>query len=377
MDFELPKYIEDYRKKIREFAVLEFTDERRRYYDEHEKFPMEEMKKALSLKLVDFDDPWKLMVAIEELFRVDPGMGNSIISYSFGSEILKMYGSDFQKKKYLDPVLRGEKIMGLGVTEPVAGSDVAGIASRLSKNPKGGWILNGSKIFITNGMVADFFLILAKNDPPLSKKSHQNMTLSIVEPTMPGFSRVKMYGKLGVRATDTAQLNFDDIHIPDENVVGEPGKGFYYVMTFFDISRVYISAQSVGIAQGALDSLINRASADPDIASSESIQFAVAELSTRVDAARLLTYRAASLLFDFKPDPVYTSMAKYYSADTAVYATDVALRFLGLPASVTSLERLYRDAKIMEIWEGSSEVEKLVIYRTMMKKIGDKDGRGA
>ncbi|MEM3572902.1 MAG: acyl-CoA dehydrogenase family protein [Nitrososphaeria archaeon] len=377
MDFSLPEAVERKRQQIRRFALKEFTESKKRYYDENEKFPFEIMHTALDNKLIDFSNPWEFMVAIEELFRVDPGLGNSIISYAFGSEILKLYGNEDQKARYLDPVLRGEKIMALGVTESVAGSDVAGIASRIEREPGGDWLLNGSKMFITNGTVADVYLVLAKNEPLESRdQPHRSMTLCIVESGWEGFSRTKLTGKLGVRATDTAELVFSNVRVPERNIIGEPGKGFYYVMKFFDISRVYISAQSVGIAQGALDAIVERSRADPEFASREGIQFTISEIATRIDAARLLTYRAASLLFDLNPDPVFTSMAKYYAAETATYATETAMKVLGMNGAVTSLERLFRDAKIMEIWEGSSEIEKLIIFRMFMKKEVENNGRG-
>lgn len=378
MDFRLTEEVERKRERVREFALKEFTNEKKRYYDENEKFPFEILHKALEQKLIDLSNPWEFIVAVEELFRVDPGLGNSIISYAFGYEILKMYGNEDQKARYLGPVLKGEKIMALGVTEPSAGSDVAGIKSRIEKQPDGSWVLNGSKMFITNGTVADIYLVLAKTGGTVpSDHQHRSMTLSVVEPGWKGFARTKLRGKLGVRATDTAELVFDNVRVPAENIIGDPGQGFYYVMKFFDISRVYISAQSIGIAQGALDAILQRAEEDPDFASKEAVQFTISEIATKIDAARLLTYRSASLLFNFEPDPVFTSMAKYFAAETATYAAETALKVTGMYGALSSLERLFRDAKIMEIWEGSSEVEKLVIYRMYMKKRGEKNGRGA
>ncbi|MEM1974055.1 MAG: acyl-CoA dehydrogenase family protein, partial [Thermoplasmata archaeon] len=147
-------------------------------------------------------------------------------------------------------------------------------------------------------------------------------------------------------------------------------KGFYYVMTFFNITRIYVAAMSIGVAQGALDMIVEKARKDKNFSSQESIQFTIAEMATRIDAARLLTYRAASYLFQFNPDPVFTSMAKYFAAETATYAAETALKVTGLDGAITSLERMFRDSKIMEIWEGSSEIEKLVINRMFMKKLG-------
>ncbi len=372
MDFSLPKEIEEKRNKVREFALREFTDEKKRYYDEHEKFPFEIREKGFKEGIFGVNNPWEQLVTIEELFRVDPGLGNSILSSAFGAEVLMLFGNDFQKKKYLEPVLKGEKIMGFATTEPVAGSDVAGIASRI-ENKDGYWLLNGSKMFITNGTVADFFLVLTRSGPsPSEQKRHHNMTMIILESNCPGVSRNKLYGKMGVRATDTAEIIFDNVKVPNENIIGEVGKGFYYAMTFFDISRIYIAAQSIGIAEGAVDMIIDKVKKDEKFSTMESVQFAIAEIITKVEAARLLTYEAASYLFEFKPDPTLTSMAKYYSADVATFAAEKALEITGVDGAITSLERLFRDAKIMEIWEGSTEIEKLVIYRSFIKKVMQK-----
>lgn len=372
MDFSLPKEIEEKRNKVREFALREFTDEKKRYYDEHEKFPFEIREKGFKEGIFGVNNPWEQLVTIEELFRVDPGLGNSILSSAFGAEVLMLFGNDFQKKKYLEPVLKGEKIMGFATTEPVAGSDVAGIASRI-ENKDGYWLLNGSKMFITNGTVADFFLVLTRSGPsPSEQKRHHNMTMIILESNCPGVSRNKLYGKMGVRATDTAEIIFDNVKVPNENIIGEVGKGFYYAMTFFDISRIYIAAQSIGIAEGAVDMIIDKVKKDEKFSTMESVQFAIAEIITKVEAARLLTYEAASYLFEFKPDPILTSMAKYYSADVATFAAEKALEITGVDGAITSLERLFRDAKIMEIWEGSTEIEKLVIYRSFIKKVMQK-----
>jgi len=370
MDFELPKDVEEKRKQAREFALSEFTEERKRKYDEIEKFPFEVRKAALEKGIIDYSNPWKLLVTIEELCRVDPGLGISSFVSAFGSEVLMLLGTEEQKKKYLEPVLRGEKIMGFAVTEPVAGSDVAGIATKIEREGDH-WVMNGSKMFITNGSIADFLLVLARNGPPPSEeKRHHNMTMAIVETKWPGVSANKLTGKMGVRATDTAEIILDHVKVPNENIIGEVGKGFYYVMTFFNISRIYVAAMAIGIAQGAIDLIIDKIKKEPSFSKMESIQFAIAEIATRVEAARLLTYKAASYLFQFNPDPVATSMAKYYAAETATYAAEKALEITGMDGAITSLERMFRDAKIMEIWEGSSEIEKLVVYRMFMKKMG-------
>lgn len=368
LDFNLPEDAEEVRQKARKFANDEFKDEIAAKYDSEEHYPYELRKKAFDAGLVRIDNPWGVLLTMEEFCRVDPGLGLSILASVFGSEMLLLYGNDEQKQKYLEPVLKGSKISGVAVTEPGAGSDVAGISSRLDQ-ADGELVLNGQKMFITNGTIADFFYVLARTSPPPSKeKRHHGMSLMLVEREWPGVSVNKLKGKLGMRATDTAEIKFEGVKVPRENIVGETGKGFYYVMTFFNISRVYVAAQSVGIAQGALDELLNYIKNGGPRANEESTQFVLAESASKIEAARLLTYRAASLVFQFNPDPALTSMAKYFSAEVANAVTDSALEIMGQRAMLTRLERLYRDSKITEIWEGTSEIEKLVIARTLVKR---------
>lgn len=369
MDFNLPDDAEEVRQKARKFANDEFKDEIAAKYDSEEHYPHELRKKAFDAGLVRIDNPWGVLLTMEEFCRVDPGLGLSILASVFGSEMLLLYGNDEQKQKYLEPVLNGSKISGVAVTEPGAGSDVAGISSKLNQADSGELVLNGQKMFITNGTIADFFYVLARTSPaPSKEKRHHGMSLVLIEREWPGVSVNKLRGKLGMRATDTAEIRFEGVKVPRENIVGEIGKGFYYIMTFFNISRVYVAAQSVGIAQGALDELLKFVKTAGSRANEESLQFVLAESATKIEAARLLTYKAASLVFQFNPDPALTSMAKYFSAEVANTVTDSALEIMGQRALLTRLERLYRDSKITEIWEGTSEIEKLVIARTLVKR---------
>ncbi len=336
-----------------------------------ESYPEEIRKKVFKEGLVDVSKPWEMLITMEEFCRVDPGLGLSSIVSLFGNEILMFHGSDYQREKYLEKVWKGDLISGFAVTEPNAGSDVAGISSYMKNNGDGTWLLNGGKMFITNGTIADIFLTLVRSSPVDVAKKHHGLSMVIVEKNMKGFSANKIKGKMGVRATNTGELSFDNVVIPESNIVGEIGKGFYYVMEFFNISRIYVAAQAVGIAQGALDYILNYVAVNKktgnDMADKELTSFLIAEVTTRVEAARLLTYRAASLLFKFTPDPVATSIAKYYAAETATYATEKAMELLGIDGVTTDLERLYRDAKITEIWEGTSEIEKLTIARMLIK----------
>jgi Acyl-CoA dehydrogenases len=374
----LPIEVEEIRKKARKFALENFKDDIAMKYDTEEKFPFELWKKAFSEGLINFSNPWVMLVTLEEFCRVDPSLGIATLIPTFGSEILMLFGNDEQKKKYLEPVLKGERISGVAITEPVAGSDVAGIQTKLEKDQSGNWILNGQKIFISNGTIADHLYVLARSSqPPSFEKRHHGLTLVIVEKKMKGFSSSQLKGKLGVRATNTAELRFENVVIPPENIIGEIGKGFYYIMVFFNISRVYVATQAIGLAQGVLDELLDylvtaKKESNP-IADYESSLFLLAEIATRIEAARSLTYKAADLVFKFTPDPILTSMAKYYASEVANFAAEKSLEFIGNDAMISKLERFYRDAKIMEIWEGATEIEKLVISRMLIKNRMEKN----
>ena len=372
MDFDFPEDISNARKKAQEFARKEINSSMAREYDRNEKFPEELRKKAFELGLVDYTNPWSMLVTIEELCRADPGLGISATVSLFGAEVIMLFGSDAQKQKYLTGVQTGEKIMGLAVTEPGGGSDVAGIKTKAVEKD-GKYILNGAKMFITNGTIADFFVMLIRTEE-VEGKRHHGLSAFIVDSDLPGFSKNKLHGKLGVRATNTAELILDNVPLPKENLIGEPGKGFYYIMTFFNISRAYVAAQAIGIAQGALDRVLehlNRLTKEGNTALAEEVQFLAADIATRIEASRLLTYKAASYLFQFRPNPTLTSMAKAYASETATFAAEKALEITGYSGIMGDLERFFRDSKIMEIWEGTSEIEKLVISRNILKEYAE------
>lgn len=374
MDFELTDEIKEAMVNAKNFADKYFTEELAEKSDENEEFPTEMVNISKREKILDFSNPWKVLVTIEELVRRDPGLGISVTISAFGSEIFMLFGSDFQKEKYMNPVFAGKSTMGLGVTEAGGGSDVAGVKTE-AKLDGDSYVLNGAKMFISNGQIADYFVVLARTSPqPSPEKKHRGLTAFVVETKTPGFSINKLHGKLGVRATNTAELIFENVRVPKENLIGEEGKGFYYIMTFFNISRIYVAAQGLGISHGALDRLLEYSKKYGEFSETgelkESLQVAIAEIATRVEAARNITYKAASYLFKFSPNPIVTSMAKYYAAETAVFSTGRAMELMSLHGLTTDLERFFRDAKILDIWEGTTEVEKLIITRMMLKEGG-------
>ncbi len=369
MNFELDEELINYKEKVRAFALKEFTEEVARTHDIEEKYPNELRIKALHEGIIDFMNPWKTMIGIEEMCRVDPGLGISATVPYFGAEVLMLHGSDYLRENYLAKVISGEKMMGLGVTEPGGGSDVAGLKTVATKNGNE-YVVNGSKMFITNGTIADFFVTLVRTSKPDDPaKRHRGLSVMVVERAFEGFSSNKLTGKLGVRATNTGELIFTNMKVPEKNLIGDEGKGFYYIMEFFNISRIFVAAQSIGIAQGVLDrttDFLKKLEASGEYVGEER-KFKLAEIATRVEASRLLMYKAASFLFNYKPNPTITSMAKGYASETASFAAETAMEITGQTGISTDLERFFRDSKIMEIWEGTSEVEKIVISRMILK----------
>ena len=374
MDFELPQDLKEVKEKAREFALREISPDLARIYDRDEKFPEELREKAFASGLINYSNPWAMLVLTEEFCRVDAGTGISAISGFFGAETITLFGTEEQKAKYLPPVIGGKAIMGLAVTEPGAGSDVAGVKTTATKTGDE-YVINGAKMFITNRQLDDNLVMLVRTSRPDDKR-HHGLSLFVVETATEGITRNKLTEKLGVRATNTAEIVLNDVKVPARNLIGEEGKGFYFVMKFFDISRIYTAIPAGGIALGALDrawEFIGGNDGGGDL--KEQALLTMGEMATRVEAARLLTYKAASRLFQFNPDPKLTSMAKAFGAETAVYVTERALELTGLQGLSGDLERLFRDAKIMDIWEGTSEVEKLIIARTIRREMEKGGGR--
>ncbi len=366
MDFKFSKEHEEFREKARNFGKKEFTNDRKVHFDSEEKYPEELRKLAYESGLVTYSDPWKVLIAIEELCAIDPGLGIASTIPYFGAEVLLLFGSDLLKEKYLGRINEGKAIMGLAVTEPSGGSDVAGCRTKAER--KGNkYVVNGSKMFISNGNIADFLITLVRTSDA-DPKRHHGLSVLVIDTSSPGFKATKLTGKLGVRATTTSEIVFENVEVPEENLVGEVGKGFYYIMTFFNISRVFVAAQGVGVAQGAFNRALEIAkSRGEKFSGREDVQFILAEMATRIKAARTLTLEAASYLFNFEPNPTVTSMAKQLAGETAVYVAEKALELAGIEAVNSDLERIFRDAKILEIWEGTSEIEKLVISRNLLK----------
>jgi len=382
MDFRLTDEQEALRKAAREFAEKEFTKELMEECDREEKYPMELVRKARKLGFSTLKIPEEYggmgmtlleeCLVTEEFYRVSPGLGNACMSSTFGTELLELFGTEEQKEKYLRWVTEKDGISAMASTEPGAGSDVASVKTKIVKDGDE-WVINGTKTFITNGTVCDFVMVLGRTFE--GKKRHEGLTFAIVESKSKGFKATKIRNKLGLRASDTAEIVLKDVRVPEENILGEPGQGFYQLMEFFNHTRPRVAAQGVGIAQGALELAISyvkqRKQFDQPIASFQHTQFKLAEIATRIQAARLLTWQAAWYCSIGKSRPELSSMAKWFAGETAVMAADWCVQFHGGYGYVGEYpaERYYRDAKIVEIYEGVKEIQKLVIARQLLGRV--------
>jgi len=381
MDFTLSKEQRDIQKAAREFAVGEFLPEKAREFDRNETFDLSIWRKACELGFVGvfIDEKYEgaglgffeHCLITEEFWAVDAGMGNAVITATFGSELLNLFGTEEQKQKYLPPLVRGEAIMGCAITEPDAGSDVTGAITSAVKD-KDEWVINGSKMFITNGTIAKYMNVFCLTDPD-NPDRHQRHSFFIVETDRKGFQANKIHGKLGIRANDTAEVSFSNVRIPASNLVGQLGYGFRHLMGFFNLTRLHICAMAVGIARAALEEAVNhikkRRQFGVPLASFQGLQFKIAEMATMIRAARNLYYEAAWLTDQGKMDHAVTAMAKWFSGQIAVKCADEALQMHGGYGYIDEykVQRIYRDAKIVEIYEGTKEIEKTIVAKNILR----------
>jgi alkylation response protein AidB-like acyl-CoA dehydrogenase len=379
MDFELTKEQRDIVKAAREFALGEFPD-RAAEFDRDETFDLGLWKKACDLGFVGvfIDEDYggagmgylEYCLINEEFWAVDPGMSQAILSTTFGSELLGLFGSEEQKKLVLPQLVSGEAIMATAITEPDAGCDITGaVTSAVNKGDE--WIINGSKMFITNGDLAKYVLVFCLTDPE-NPSRHGRHSFILVPTDTQGYESNKIRGKLGIRASDTAEISFNNVRVPLENLVGKEGEGFYELMAFFNRTRLHICAQAVGLARGALEEAVrhtkSRRQFGEPLASFQVTQFKIAEMATWIKAARNLYYQAAWSVDKGKIDHALIAMAKWFSAEMAVRCADEALQMHGGYGYIDEykVQRLYRDAKILEIYEGTKEMEKIIIARSIL-----------
>jgi len=379
MDFELGNRQKQIRLAAREFAEGELAPIGKECEAKGE-FPKDLIKKAGQLGFVgvfikkDYGGlglgSLEDAIIHEEFWRVDPGLGQIFSQTTFGAKELILFGTEEQKKKYLPPLVKGDWVMGFSITEPEAGSDAASVITR-AERAGDEYVINGNKVMISNGTEAKFLLVYCLTHPEGASKSKRHSIL-LVETDRPGYKADKILGKMGVHASDTANIYFNNVKVPKENLVGAEGNGFIQLMGFLDHSRVAVAADSVGLAQGAMEQAINyvkkRKQFGKTIASFQVTQFKIAEMATLVETARNLTYKAAWALDRGHPDTQLSAMAKWWASNVAVRIADEALQLHGGYGYLDDypIERFYRAAKLLEIYEGTKEIQKDVISRRVL-----------
>ncbi|WP_216828724.1 acyl-CoA dehydrogenase [Alkalihalobacterium elongatum] len=378
MNFQLTDEQQMIKKMVRDFAENEVgpTAHER---DEEERFDRELFDKMAELGLTGI--PWpeeyggigadylSYCIAVEELSRVDASMGTTLSAHtSLAGWPVYKFGTEEQKQKYLRQMAEGKKIGAYGLTEPGSGSDAAAMKTTARRDGDD-YILNGSKIFITNAGYADIYVVFALTDP---EKKHKGTSAFIVESDMPGFSVGKKEKKLGIRSSPTCEIIFEDVRVPKENLLGEEGEGFKIAMMTLDGGRNGIAAQAVGIAQGALDASVNYAKERKQfgkaIGAQQGLAFKLADMATKVEASRLLTYQAAWKESEGLPYGKESAISKLMAGDTAMNVTIEAVQVFGGYGFTKEypVERYMRDAKITQIYEGTQEIQRLVISKMLL-----------
>jgi alkylation response protein AidB-like acyl-CoA dehydrogenase len=379
MDFELNNRQKAIRMAAREFAEGELAPVGKDCESKGE-FPRDLIKKAAQLGFVGvfikkeygglglgtLEDT----IIHEEFWRAEPGLGQVFSQTTFGAKELVLFGSEEQKKKYLAPLVKGEWVTGFSITEPEAGSDAASATTRAEKVGDE-YVINGNKVMISNGTEAQFLLVYCLTNPDEASKTRRHSIL-IVETDRPGYKADRIHGKMGLHASDTANIYFNNVKVPKENLVGVEGNGFVQLMKFLDHSRVAVSADGVGLAQGAMEQAITyvkkRKQFGHTIASFQVTQFKIAEMATLIETARSLAYKASWALDRGTPDTQLSAMAKWWACNVAVRVVDEALQLHGGYGYLDDypIERFYRAAKLLEIYEGTKEIQKMTIGRRIL-----------
>jgi len=380
--FELNEEQKEIKKAVREFCERELTPEIALEFDEKEEFPMDLYKKAAKLGFTNLRIPEEYdgqgygvledCIAVEEMCRVDPGLGAAMsLGILMVPDILLRHGTEEQKEKFLLPLAKGDAISAAAVTEPEHGSDIRRMDTKAVKRGNE-WIINGDKQFITNAPIADTFIVLCQTDPNATP-SYRGQSMFLIEKGTPGFEATQLHGKMGIRPCVTGSLALSDVRIPENNLVGKLNKGFYYALELFDGTRITVAAQAVGMAQGSFERAFQYAKTrrqfDSPIIKFQGVSFKLADMAINIEAARMLTYKAAWLYDEGKPVSMATSMAKDFAGRVAMEVTDEAIQIHGGYGYLADyhVERFHRCAKITEIYEGTSEIQKQTIINQLMK----------
>ncbi|HCN36717.1 MAG TPA: acyl-CoA dehydrogenase, partial [Bacteroidetes bacterium] len=371
-ELEVKKLARDFAENVIKPVIMQ--------YDESQEFPMDIAKQMGEMGFLGIIfpeeyggagfSPLEYCIIIEEISRIDPSMGLTIAAHNgLCTNHIYSFANENLKKKYLPDLTSGKKLGAWGLTENVSGSDAGSMAS-VAEKKNGKYILNGSKIFITHGSVGETAVVTAVTD---KSKGNNGISAFIIEKGWKGFSTGKKENKLGMRSSDTAELIFENVEIPEENLIGEEGQGYKQALQILDGGRIAIAALSVGIAQGALDASLKyskeRKQFGKTLSEFQGTQFKLSDMATELDAARLLTYRAAWTRMQGRDINLPAAMAKYYASEIATKATNEAIQIHGGYGFIKEfpVEKLYRDVKLMTIGEGTSEVQKMIIAKNILK----------
>ncbi|WP_224248292.1 acyl-CoA dehydrogenase family protein [Hyalangium gracile] len=379
MDFELPESHRALKASLKDFCERKVKTQSREW-DKDEKFPMEVVRELGQLGVLGMlvseeyggaaMDSLAVAVAVEEIARYDGSLALTVASHNgLGTSHIRVFGNAAQKKKYLPKLASGEWLGAWGLTEPGSGSDASGMkTTAVRKGDK--WVLNGTKMFITQGTVGDVFVVLALTSP---EKRQKGITAFILEKGLPGFSQRSIHGKLGMRSSDTAELILEGVEVPDSQRLGEVDHGFIDTLKILDKGRITIGALAVGLGRGALEESVRyareRTAFGQPISEFQGLRWMFADIRTEIDAARLLVHRAAWMADAGMPYTQAASQAKLYASEAAMRACNKAVQIHGGYGYTREfpVERYLRDAKLCEIGEGTSEVQRSIIAREIFK----------
>ncbi len=379
MDFELTKEQKEIQKAAREFADKELTPELGREYDKKEEFPHELHKKAAKLGFIGchFEESYggqglgilENFLILEEFCRADSTLGTALLVSTFGSDIIVMFGNDEQKQKYLPKVASGEWIASGAITEPAHGSDITSMDTT-AKLDGDKYVINGGKTLISNATIADFAFVLCQTKPDAGRRGQ---SVLLVDNGTEGFDQTKIHGKMGIRASPSGEYSFSNVRVPKGNLVGVENMGFYHTLEFLDIGRAAVAMQAVGMAQGAFDLALKyakeRTQFGRPISDFQATQHKLADAATQIEAARLFAYKTAWYLDQGRIMPKMTCMAKNFATRMAVKVIDDCLQIFGGYGYIAeyNIERFYRDIRVTDLYEGTTEIQKNMIFRFLTK----------
>jgi len=382
MDFGLTEKQLNLKTSVRTFCEKEFNPDIALKLDRKETFPMNLYQKAAKQGFPSLFIPEKYggggqgyltaCLAMEEMCRADSSLGLACMIGTFGSDLILLKGTEEQKNRYLPPLCHGKFISAAAFTEPARGTDITTVDTKAAKHGNE-WRINGTKTLITNAPIADFIIVLCQTGS--RDKPRKSQTLFIVDKEAPGLTVTKLSNKMGIRCVATGEVSLRNVKVGDNNILGELNNGFSHSMDFFTISRTLIAAQALGTAQGAFEIALKHAkqrqSHGQPIIRFQQIGAKLAQVASEIEAARLLTYKAACSIDQNNVDPMLTSMAKLYASSVAVKAADAAIQTLGGYGYLGEyrVERFYRDARVTEIYEGTSEIQRLAILKQLIKKV--------